>query len=319
MIIGIYLNSFRQIGGPVQYFCLDVGGTETRGAIFSVEGENLATAKGPGGALSLGAEQAEIAIRDVWQNLCQQLDHATDTAAETQLIAGIAGKGLPGRAKDLTTRLNDFADVHIVGDGYAALLAATKGQPGAVISIGTGVTALRLTEAGNTIAISGWGFPAGDHGSGAWLGLQLVGDLTKYIDGIVLSPPLTDELASAVMQITGQHPHQIMEWQTSAKPKAYGALAPLIVEHAEAGNLFCQNMLQTAAQQIVELATALYEGNNGDVHLAGGLGEILMPYCEKQAPNFNWKLSIADPVAGLFLLASGQAPTENAIARPKQS
>lgn len=303
----------------MQFFCLDIGGTETRGALLTHDGTVRARAKGPGGALSLGAAQAEESIRTVWSEIQHALTPESVSPGDTKLFAGIAGRGLPGRAEELGARLNDFAHTHFVGDGYGALLSATDGQPGALISVGTGVTAQRLDASGDTLALSGWGFPAGDHGSGAWLGLWLTGALTQYLDGVTFDPPFPAALADAVMEIAGDDPNQIMAWQTTAKPQAYGSLAPLIVDCAATGDPFCQHMLRSAASEIVRLASALYNGKHGDIHLSGGLGAVLLPYCCEQAPAFGWQTGSIDPVTGIHLMATGQAPDEKLLPRPKLS
>lgn len=299
------------------YFCLDIGGTQTRGALFAPDGILLARADGLGGALSLGAEQAEIAIRDVWQKLCAKLAaQQKPQPAETRIFAGIAGYSLPGRADDLGNRLSDFDHAEFFGDGYGALLSATKGAPGALISVGTGVTALRLDDAGKTLALSGWGFPAGDLGSGMWIGLQLTGALTKYLDGVTLSPPIPPALVTAALAVIGDDPNRFMAWQSSAKPRAYASLAPLIVDHASAGDAFCQQILTRAAGEIVALADALYGGQTGAIHLSGGLGKILLPYCRALAPGFDWQAEEVDPVSGIYLIACGQVPRETLLPRP---
>lgn len=305
----------------MHYFCLDIGGTSTRGAVFTPDGVILARAQSVGGALSLGAERAETAIRDVWQKICDAVSTAPDTEmpmpAQVKIFAGIAGYSLPGLADDLGNRLSDFAHGTFFSDGYGALLSATNGKPGALISVGTGVTALRLNEAGETLSISGWGFPAGDLGSGMWLGLQLTGALTKHLDGIVLSPSPSPSLIAAALKIIGTDPDRFMAWQTSAKPRAYASLAPLIVDHAAGGDVFCQQMLGAAAREIVDLANALYGDEKGLVHLAGGLGEILLPYCTNLGPRFEWQADEIDPVSGIYLLASGQAPRIALLPRPR--
>lgn len=301
----------------MNYFCLDIGGTQTRGALFAPDGLLMARAEGAGGALSLGAEQAETAIRDVWQKVCAALSAQQQPApANTQIFAGIAGYSLPGRADDLGKRLADFDHSEFFGDGYGALLSATNGAPGALISVGTGVTALRLDAAGKTLALSGWGFPAGDLGSGMWLGLQLTGALTKHLDGVTLSPPIPASLIAGALEIIGDDPNRFMSWQAGAKPRAYASLAPLIVDHASAGDAFCQQMLTHAACEIVALAKALYGGQTGPVHLAGGLGKILLAYCRALAPGFGWQANAVDPVSGIYLIASGQVPRETLLTRP---
>ncbi len=298
----------------MHFFCLDIGGTETRGAIFTKDGGLIGRAKGAGGALSLGVEQAEAAIRAVWEEIAAS---AADLSAHsTEICAGVAGFSLPGRAAALSDRLHDFAGVSCVGDGYAALLAATEGRPGALISVGTGVTALRLDEDGETLALGGWGFPAGDLGSGAWLGLQLVGLLTKHLDGVPLQPPFPAGLQQELQQIAGTTAADLIQWQTTARPRQFGSLVPPLVTSAEAGDEFSEHLLAMAGREIADLARALYRGRPGEVVLSGGLGAILAPYCRVAAPQMDWLTKAIDPVAGLFLLATGKAPQQRLKPRP---
>ncbi len=298
-------------------FCLDIGGSGTRGALFDHKGNELARAQGPAGALSLGAKRAEAAINDVWQQICAQIELDAGAQKTTRLWAGVAGRGLPGRTKELSARLSSFLQTRFVADGYGALLAATTGKPGALISIGTGVAALRLDQKGKTLMLSGWGFPAGDLGGGAWLGLQLCSGITRYIDGVDQSPPLPAFLAQELMEQAGRTPQQFMAWQTRAEPNMFAALAPLIVDGAQGGDKFCQTLLEQAAGEIAGLAKALYGGKNGAVYLRGGLAKALYPLCARIGAGFEWRLTKSDPVAGLYLLASGQAPSEQIMQRPR--
>lgn len=300
----------------MQVFCLDIGGTGTRASLFSPSGEVLARSEGLGGALSLGVERTEDAIRHAWQAVSALAGSSAEPAPQTRLAAGIAGKGLPGRTEALAARLADFAAVDIVGDGYGMLLGATDGKPGALISVGTGVTALRLDATGETLALSGWGFPAGDLGSGAWLGLKATGLLTKYLDGVALKPPMSADLARRIMGIAGTTADAIMGWQTGAKPRDFAALAPFLVEYANKGDAFGLQLLSEAAREIADLATALYPSGRGEISLAGGLGAILLPFCQQQAGGFAWAICTGDPTRGLFLLSIGAAPPERLTPRP---
>lgn len=298
----------------MHFFCLDIGGTETRGAVFGRDGQIVGRAKGIGGALSLGVEQSEAAIRDVWDKIAGAAPGLSRQS--TRLCAGIAGFSLPGRAAALGARLHDFDGTHFVGDGYGALLAATEGRPGALISVGTGVTALRLDATGETLALGGWGFPAGDLGSGAWLGLQLVGLLSKHLDGVRLQSPFPAHLQQALQQITGGTAAALIEWQSTARPRQFGSLVPALVASAERGDAFSQGLLAKAASEIADLARALYKGEAGDVVLGGGLGPILAPFCRASAPEMGWETKTIDPVMGLFLLAAAKAPPQKLQSRP---
>lgn len=299
-------------------FCLDIGGTETRGALFDCDGHELARATGPAGALSLGAERSEAAIRTVWAKAIADVSQAP-TPGETQLCAGIAGMGLAGRVDALRDQLRDFQDSSFYGDGYTALIATTQGAPGALISVGTGVAALRLGADGKTITLSSWGFPGGDLGSGAWLGLGLTNALTRYLDGIPADPPLTKAMADQILNITGDTPGKIMDWLTASRAQHYASLAPVIVEFAKNGDPFARQMLQSAAAEIAAVAAALYEADAGAVHLSGGLGRVLQPYCAELAPRFDWTFGTGDAVLGAYLIATGKAPKEALRPRPRMS
>jgi glucosamine kinase len=303
-------------GVKMKIFCLDIGGTGTRGTLFAPDGTIIGHAKSDGGALSLGVERSEAAIRDVWTTICGECALSTATANETKLVAGIAGISLPGRGAALAATLNDFASTQFVSDGYGALLAATGGQPGVMISIGTGVTAMRLDGDGNCLSISGWGFPAGDLGSGAWLGLQLLGLLMKVYDGIHMDPCISPDLADDIIAVTGSKQAEIVAWQSGAKPQAYGALAPIIVKYAQAGDRLCIQLLEQAAAEIVGLARTLCHGELDSIQLSGGLGGIRLPYCAALNPSLHWHAEKIDPIEGILLLAKGGAPDEKLSPRP---
>ncbi len=294
-------------------FCLDIGGTTTRGALFSDKHQLLARARGSGGALSLGVDQAEAAIRAVWRDIASEV--GVDPAT-TRVGIGIAGNGLTERVSALKTRLTDFAETIIVGDGYGALLAATGGKPGAIISVGTGVAALRLKPDGWTLSISGWGFPAGDRGSGAWIGLQAMSALTRHFDGVSLDPPITDGFVQQAHDIIGRTESGIQDWLTTGRARHYARLAPLVLEGSLAGDAFCRSVFTSAAREIADVGLALYPEGSGTIHLMGGLGAAMAADCAKAAPGLIWHPAEVEAVDGLFLLVTGTAPDEKLLARP---
>ena len=75
-----------------------------------------------------------------------------------------------------------FARLILRSDGYTSCLGAHGGRNGAVIAIGTGVVAYQI-EGDKECKVGGWGFPQGDEGSGAWLGLEAVRLTLHWLDG----------------------------------------------------------------------------------------------------------------------------------------
>lgn len=293
-----------------------MGGTGTRGALLDIEGNELGRAQTGAGALSLGAPRSFEAIQGIWSKVCGAVGRNPKETKTVHIALGIAGYGLKERRDQLYQLLGDFAGITIGGDGYGALIGATKGAPGALISVGTGVGALRLDANGKTLGVSSWGFPAGDAGGGAWLGLRLFGDFINALDQIPSDRAIPETLIAKVLKITGPGTQDIMGWQRAARPGDFGRLAPLIVEGAKGGDDYCRHLLAHAARQICRVAQVLRTPDSNMIYISGGLGKILLPHCQKSAPDIDWRLSMADPVFGMFLLASGQAPEMQLLTRP---
>jgi glucosamine kinase len=289
--------------------CLDLGGTKSNAALFAGDGTVLARATGPAGAVSLGAEVTLAAVNALWDGV-----HSGGLLPEqTDLMIGLAGIGLRDRVREVKDRLGHFRAVHCVSDGYGALIDATGAAPGVLVVIGTGVVAMRLNADGSFLTASGWGFPAGDLGGGAWIGLQATAGLTRFLDGVQTSAAMQPDLAGQLMAVTGQDASAIMAWLTSGRAGDYARLAPII---AASDDPFARDLLSLAATEIGLMADVLGTAGTGTIHLAGGLGPVLLPYCRAQSPRHDWHLSEADPLRGLFLVSTGQAPPEKLSPRP---
>lgn len=291
--------------------CLDLGGTGTRGALHDAAGNPLARAEGPAGAVSLGVETTLAAIAAIRAGLPD-----LPAPARTRIVLGLAGIGLRDRVAALHERLSDHQSVQIVGDGYGALVDATGGRPGALIAVGTGVAAMRLFPDGTSRTASGWGFPAGDLGSGAWIGLQTVAALTRTLDGAGGPGTLSPDLAAAVMEIAGHTAPAIMDWHTRGRARDFARLAPLILTHAEVGEAFAVTLCRTAAAELAGVADSLWDGGPGGVMVSGGLARGLLPWLREVAPGRVWDLAEVDPLRGLCLMARGLAPAERLGPRP---
>ncbi|HHS82425.1 MAG TPA: hypothetical protein ENJ68_02795 [Devosia sp.] len=305
----------------IHYLCLDMGGTGSRGALMDAAGRELARASGPQGALSLGAERSAGVVRHIWGKIAEMRGVQMPEKSRTVLGAGIAGAGFSRRLAHLKRQLSDFRAVHVAGDGYVALLGATDGKAGSLISVGTGVAALRLHRDGTVQSVSGWGFPAGDAGSGAWIGFQAFSDYLKFLDRVETDRPFDPAPLASLLEEIGTDATQVIRWQANAEPAEFGRLAPLVVEGAQRNNPYCRCLMDEAAREIGRVARALSRGVAGEpaddvLHLSGGLGAPLLPYLQQGFGKFNWQLSAGSAVTGAFLLASGKAQHLSLRPRP---
>ena len=139
----------------------------------------------------------------------------------------------------------------MVGDGYAALASAFGNAPGALIVVGTGVAGIVREANGTVRSASGWGFPAGDRGGGAWLGFSLVQAWLERLDGY---PHPESTLWQAIASRAGESRPAVLTWLKRASPADFADLAPAIVA---AGDETANRLLKDAARHIQNLAASL--------------------------------------------------------------
>ena len=173
------------LAGITHVLAIDGGGTGTRAELRSLDGTLLGRAETGPGNLFQNRAGALAATLAAWQASCAAAGIAPDLLAPTTcLSAGYAGLSAPGAEADLRAACAAFSSVKLSSDAYTALIGAFEGGPGALMVIGTGTAGCVLDAAGKVRQCGGWGFPAGDGGSGAWMGLQLVGAWLDWRDGI---------------------------------------------------------------------------------------------------------------------------------------
>src|SRR6185312_4859288 len=133
-------------------------------------------------ALGQGIEQA-------WKHIAQAVASAFAGAGiapvpreQCAVGIGLAGANVSRRRDDFLALAPPFAHLTLDTDAYTTLLGAHEGRPGAIVSAGTGSVGEALHRDGVRVAAGGWGFPVGDEGSGAWLGMHAMRETHRAID-----------------------------------------------------------------------------------------------------------------------------------------
>jgi glucosamine kinase len=208
-------------------FAVDGGGTKTDAALRRPDGTVLAEIRTGPCNLFQNMEAGLTAISDAWAACCAdaRLDQATIIGA-TCLSAGLAGINTPGAPEQVRVRFAGFAACKLSSDGYATLAGAFPTVPGALLAIGTGTVACRFDGEGRFTMRGGWGFPVGDQGGGAWMGLQLVSRWLRHRDGAA-PDPASAPLWSALADHLGDERGAILDWLRGAPPGRFAELAPL--------------------------------------------------------------------------------------------
>ena len=228
-------------------------------------------ASGPS-ALGQGIEQA-------WTHIVQAIDGAFADAGlvlaprqHCALGLGLAGANVRQRCQEFLQRAPAFAHVALDTDAYTTLLGAHEGRPGAIVAAGTGSVGEALRRDGLRVAVGGWGFPVGDEGSGAWLGLRAMRETHRAIDGRAPVGPLV----GAVVAMAGTSREALLGWCDRPGQNAYAELAPLVFD-AAATDPFAAGLLDRAARSLEEIATALDPDGVLPLAVFGSIGQRLLP------------------------------------------
>jgi glucosamine kinase len=168
-----------------------------------------------------------------------------------------------------------------------------------VIAIGTGVVAYQI-EGERVTRVSGWGFPQGDEGSGAWLGLAAMQHTLQWWDGRRAVTPLI----RGVMARFDQDGDRLILWANAAGSQQFAELAPVVIAAADAGDDSAIALMTAAGQEIEKIWRALVAKQQQPLpcSLLGGLAPHIEPYLS-EAMRSHLVPPQADAATGAVLLA----------------
>ena len=256
------------------YIGVDGGGSGTRVLIEAEDGSPLSQARGPASGLSQGIGQAWEAVVQTVAVALEPLGLAPENLRDARVVLGLAGVNLLAQ-RHLFEALNPLlAPTWICTDSYTTLVGALGFAPGVSVAVGTGSVAAARSETGEWREVGGWGFPSGDEGSGAWLGLLLVNLTQRAIDGRRPWEPLT----RLCFSLWGGTWERFFATVGTATPALYAEIAPLIVEMAEAGDELAILLMREAGQEIGALITTADPSATLPVALGGSLAPAIGDY-----------------------------------------
>lgn len=252
---------------------VDGGGSGTRVRLARADGTQLAEGSaGPSGLLH-GIQNAWASVEDAMAQAFAAAGITQPPRASIAIGLGLAGVHNREWAANFVTANPGYAAVALETDAFTTVLGAHEGRPGAIIALGTGSVGEILNADGTRHEVGGWGFPAGDEASGAWIGLKAVNHIQQVIDGRV---PASD-FAGAVIEACGGNRNAIQVWLANATQTAYAQLARIVLLHADT-NQTARGFLLEAGQQVALIADALDPSRTLPIALCGGLGEPMRPY-----------------------------------------
>jgi glucosamine kinase len=254
------------------YVGIDGGGSKCRATIVRSTGELLGS--GVAGPANPFQDTAQ-ALTSITGSVHLALEDAgLEQAAIHGLIAGVglAGVNLPRFYDIINTWDHPFTHLFLTTDLHIACLGAHGGQDGAVLVAGTGSCGY-FHAGGRSFICGAHGFPFGDKGSGAWIGLEAIKKALLALDG--LGPTTTlEQRISAQLQTDSLG---IIEKMAGATSNHYAKLAPLVFTAAAEGDVVAEGILVEGAAYLEAVASKLSAAAPPRMSLLGGLGKYILP------------------------------------------
>lgn len=251
---------------------VDAGGSGSRARAVSASGELLAEVEGPPAAVDPADPDAAAERIAGLVRRALQAAGAGDAAALVAAVAG-AGREEPRRAVEDALGSSGLADrVRVETDARAAFRDGfgTDGD-GILLAAGTGSIALARCGGGEARA-GGWGPALGDEGGGYDLARRALRRVARARDGRGAPTELTERLLAA----TGvTEPRRLIDWIARAERREVAALAPAVLDAAEAGDPVARRLASEAVASLSAAALAARRrtgsGSPSRVALSGGL------------------------------------------------
>ena len=256
---------------------VDGGGTGTRVRLAGRDGAELAQASAGPSGLSHGIANAWTTILSAIGEACAVADVGNPPLASMAIGLGLAGVHNKEWAAQFVAADPGFGAMVLDTDGFSTLMGAHGGRPGAIVAIGTGSVGEAMREDGAKIEVGGWGFPAGDEASGAWMGLRALNHIEQVIDGRVEGGAFAREVIDAC----GGHRDAVQIWLGRANQTAYASLARFVVAHGGTDPV-ARAILEHAGREVAGIARALDPEGKLPLALCGGLGEVLLAWLPEE-------------------------------------
>ncbi|MGZ3787134.1 MAG: BadF/BadG/BcrA/BcrD ATPase family protein [Bacteriovorax sp.] len=277
---------------------VDGGGSGTRVIVASPDQKILAHAEGAPSALGQGIEKAWRAIMDTLALAFSIGKIPVPMLSECAIGLGLSGANNIIWKNEFYLRNPGFKKILVDTDGFTTLLGAHNGAPGVIVAVGTGSVGMVLKKSGERENVSGWGFPAGDEASGAWLGLRAASLTQKSFDG----RRTPSALSKAVQNYCGNTPDLFLAWLGDAKQNAFAKLAPLVFQSADT-DPDALKLLTKAGDEIAMMVNTLDPKAELPLSICGRLGEALIPYLPDELKKRNQKARGDSTLGALHLIA----------------
>lgn len=247
---------------------VDGGGTKTEAVAYDLDGSVLESALTGFGNLNNNKEEALENITSAVQQLVEKLGKD----GLKGIYLGLAGSEVGDNAKIVYDKIKETFGVEsqVMNDGDLALRALLKGEDGVLVIAGTGSIAFGVK--GNQQAkVGGWGNLLGDEGSAYKISIEAYKKLIYENDYGFDHSELSKEILS-FLEIKSAD--DLVGIIYSSTKDEIAKVAHLVSKHAENGDKFAIELLETEGREIAKQAERVYkklELEKCSIGLVGGV------------------------------------------------
>ena len=276
---------------------VDGGATSCRARLCNLDGDLL----GEGRSGSANIHSDSVGSLHSIHAACESAFKASGlnplNTYQTHAGFGLAGGGVNFAREHARTRLASFASVTLDTDAYIAWLGAHEGMDGAIVILGTGSCGLAVVE-GRRIAVGGWGPEVSDEAGGQWVGREALRRALWAYDGRAEKT----QLAKEILDHFAFDPSRLVAFAAKATPAEYAKFAPLVLNHACAGDPLAVTLVEEAAEAAARIIERLVDVGATAIVLLGGLATPLTPWLPRDAQDYLCQAK-SDPLGGAILMA----------------
>ena len=266
---------------------VDAGGSKTHAIIVDKNNQIITESFAGPGNISKNIDVAYASITEAIDTLLLKYQ-------VKKIGIGVAGYSVKHNLHILEQKLvAKYPHVKIQSDAHIACLAAHDGLEGAILICGTGVVGYSIM-AGNSQQLGGWGYPHGDLGGGAWLGLEICKLVCKAADKIIPWSPLLTIVYSRFNDDYTQY----KMWLLSATPGDMAGVARSISEFLISDSN-ARKIFDCGAAEVSQYLQTL-EKQSLPLKLVGGLAPFYLNVLQQDFPGLS--LSTAVPAMGATYL-----------------
>ena len=289
------------------YFCIDGGENKSNAILYNFNAQVLAKSKSDSGNIYNDVLKVEKNINRMWLDCCNKAKLNKEIIKnETIASFGLAGVRFKKNRDYLIKNINYFKKLILSTDGYIALAATSQNKSIGVLNIGTGVVAHLMLKNNNSQQLSGWGFPYGDKGGGWWIGLRMVQETLKAIDGYI---DKKDIVVKETLNIIGKKDLQILNWASQSKPIKLAKLSKIFFSITSRSSIFDSIVKEGVSEIELILDYIIKKAKVDKIYLVGGISKFYRPYLKKKY--FKYLIfEEAKPLFGALRIAKKKFPNE---------